>query len=304
MISREQYECLARHLQDDGRDHIELTFTEVARVIGEELPASASRHTAWWGSDPKHTQAIWLDAGYVARPNLTAGHVTFERRNPMSDDDIRHRLAAVDHIDWSTAEREHEREYFGDWLRFGPVLVPVGDPDDEAEAMEVRVVATFLQHAAADLRRLLTDLDAAQTAREAIMPGQPNPIYGKPNPGEPVRLLADAVEVLRPNGTTVTMDLVALADAAIDAERAVAGLREENNQLRARVEELERKAGRAERAGRMLSGVVDADDLPDGERDPVNRETVEDLANRVRELEQAVQRQEDYEREMRERGDA
>ncbi|MEU8245055.1 hypothetical protein [Nonomuraea sp. NPDC048916] len=82
MITREQYERLARHLQDDGRDRIEMTFAGVARVVGEDLPASASRHAAWWGSDPKHTQAVWLDAGYVARPNLTAGRVTFERTTP------------------------------------------------------------------------------------------------------------------------------------------------------------------------------------------------------------------------------
>ncbi|MFI6292138.1 hypothetical protein ACIBEJ_11185 [Nonomuraea sp. NPDC050790] len=79
MISRSQYERLARRLQDDGHDRIEMTFAEIASVIGEELPASASRHPAWWGSDPKHTQAVWLDAGYVARPDLTAGRVVFVR---------------------------------------------------------------------------------------------------------------------------------------------------------------------------------------------------------------------------------
>ena len=37
------------------------------------------QHPAWWGSDPKHTQAAWLDAGYTASPNLTAQKVTFTK---------------------------------------------------------------------------------------------------------------------------------------------------------------------------------------------------------------------------------
>jgi hypothetical protein len=56
-----------------------MTFAEVAQVIGERLPDSAYQHPAWWGSDPKHTQAVWLDAGYTASPNLTAQNVTGHR---------------------------------------------------------------------------------------------------------------------------------------------------------------------------------------------------------------------------------
>lgn len=54
-----------------------MTFSEVAAVIGAALPQSAFNHSAWWGTDPKHSQAVWLDAGYQARPNLTAQRVTF-----------------------------------------------------------------------------------------------------------------------------------------------------------------------------------------------------------------------------------
>jgi hypothetical protein len=34
------------------------------------------------GSDPKHTQAVWLDAGYTASPNLTAQKVAFTKIQP------------------------------------------------------------------------------------------------------------------------------------------------------------------------------------------------------------------------------
>ncbi|WP_200842107.1 hypothetical protein [Actinomadura sp. K4S16] len=56
-----------------------MTFVEVSRVIGAPLPRSAFLYQAWWATDPKHTQAVWLDAGYQARPNLTAQRVTFVR---------------------------------------------------------------------------------------------------------------------------------------------------------------------------------------------------------------------------------
>lgn len=79
MVAREQYERLERHLRADGRQRIDMTFDEVAAVIGEALPASARRHNAWWASDPKHSHCVWPDAGYRASPNLTAGRVVFTR---------------------------------------------------------------------------------------------------------------------------------------------------------------------------------------------------------------------------------
>ncbi|WP_208868800.1 hypothetical protein, partial [Microbispora triticiradicis] len=65
VVAREQYERLARYLEQDGHERIEMTFAQVARTIGEELPASAYKHPAWWGSDPStrkpygSTSATW-----------------------------------------------------------------------------------------------------------------------------------------------------------------------------------------------------------------------------------------------------
>ncbi|MFC4534606.1 DUF7662 domain-containing protein [Sphaerisporangium dianthi] len=77
MVAREQYERLARHLQEDGRGQIDMTFIQIAQIVGDDLPPSALKHPAWWASDPKHTQAVWLDVGYVARPNLRTRLVSF-----------------------------------------------------------------------------------------------------------------------------------------------------------------------------------------------------------------------------------
>lgn len=79
VIRHGQYQRLERHLRAAGRPRVEMTFAEVAQVIGERLPDSAYQHPAWWGSDPGHTQSVWLDAGYTASPNLTAQKVTFTK---------------------------------------------------------------------------------------------------------------------------------------------------------------------------------------------------------------------------------
>ncbi|MGP4092965.1 hypothetical protein [Nonomuraea sp. KM90] len=178
----------------------------------------------------------------------------------MSHDDIRQRLAAVGHIDWSRTRREDAEEYYGDWLRIGPVMLQTSwrpEPHDEDCVAQRNAISAFLQHAATDLRRLLADLDHATTTRESVMPST-NPVYGPPpdpERGEPATFLGDVVEVLRPNGDVVRMDLVALADAAINADRAVAGLREENEALRRELTSLREKTARIERAGRILAGV-------------------------------------------------
>jgi hypothetical protein len=79
MVRREQYEQLGRHLRGLGHPLIEMSFADVAAVIGDQLPPSAYDHPAWWGSDPNHTQSVWLDVGYAASANLTAQRVTFTR---------------------------------------------------------------------------------------------------------------------------------------------------------------------------------------------------------------------------------
>jgi hypothetical protein len=79
MARRERYERLGRHLSALGHPLIEMSFADVAAVIGDQLPRSAYNHPAWWGSDPNHTQSVWLDVGYAASPNLTAQRVAFMR---------------------------------------------------------------------------------------------------------------------------------------------------------------------------------------------------------------------------------
>lgn len=47
---------------------VTLRFDEIEQILGDRLPASATRHQAWWGNEVKtksHTQAqAWLAAGW------------------------------------------------------------------------------------------------------------------------------------------------------------------------------------------------------------------------------------------------
>ena len=67
MVRPEQYERLERQLRTDCRRRMEMTFAEVARAVGEQLPCSAHQDSAWWGSDPNHTQAAWRANGHHQR---------------------------------------------------------------------------------------------------------------------------------------------------------------------------------------------------------------------------------------------
>ncbi len=63
---QEKYDPLHVHLESAGLERIAMSFDEVERVIGSNLPASARKHRAWWGNDPSQNAVAcaWLEAGY------------------------------------------------------------------------------------------------------------------------------------------------------------------------------------------------------------------------------------------------
>ncbi|MGI5293168.1 hypothetical protein ACQEVF_59020 [Nonomuraea polychroma] len=101
-------------------------------------------------------------------------------------DDIARRLDAVAGIDW-TVTRQDREEYYGDWIHVGPIMMTATDPDEKpwrrypnswpqqrrreyqerisAERAEQDAVIEFVQHAAADIAYLLTQIDSTATAR-------------------------------------------------------------------------------------------------------------------------------------------
>ena len=77
-----KYDALREHLRTRSDPAVRLSLGEVAGLVPGGLPASAYKHPAWWSNDghASHVQArAWLDAGWMASPDLQARTVTFLR---------------------------------------------------------------------------------------------------------------------------------------------------------------------------------------------------------------------------------
>ena len=79
-----KYDPLGAYLARQGEEEFELSFEEVERIVGDALPASASR-PQWWADgndgDNNHVQSrSWRSAGYEAFL-LPQGRVLFRRRS-------------------------------------------------------------------------------------------------------------------------------------------------------------------------------------------------------------------------------
>lgn len=79
-----RYAALADWLQSQpgSIDNIQITFDEIEKIIGRELPPSARKHRAWWANDSvghRHSQQ-WLEAGWRRTYlNMSEERVTFAR---------------------------------------------------------------------------------------------------------------------------------------------------------------------------------------------------------------------------------
>lgn len=76
-----KYEPLRRYLARQKTPRVELTFTDIERMIGAFLPKAAGR-SQWWDSAEVNVSAVqvqaWRTAGY--RAQLARGErVVFER---------------------------------------------------------------------------------------------------------------------------------------------------------------------------------------------------------------------------------
>jgi hypothetical protein len=79
-----KYRALHDHLRRITTASVTMTFSEVEKVLGNQLPPSAHKHPAWWANetDGRHLHArAWTEAGWKARPDLGAKCVTFVKAN-------------------------------------------------------------------------------------------------------------------------------------------------------------------------------------------------------------------------------
>jgi CBS domain-containing protein len=82
---RGSYSPLSAHLKSQGLTvtSLPMTFQEIERILGKELPRSAFEYRAWWVNDPMKPQsAAWLEEGWRAvAVNMSERRLTFVRTN-------------------------------------------------------------------------------------------------------------------------------------------------------------------------------------------------------------------------------
>ena len=52
-----KYEPLNEFLKSQSREYVPMTFSEIERVLGNELPPS-KLHRAWWSNNPRDRKSV------------------------------------------------------------------------------------------------------------------------------------------------------------------------------------------------------------------------------------------------------
>lgn len=76
-----RYDELTMHLAGRSEPVVELTFSDLDRLVVGGLPHSARVHAAWWSNSrvSRPHSRYWLDAGRQAQPDFNGGRVRFPR---------------------------------------------------------------------------------------------------------------------------------------------------------------------------------------------------------------------------------
>lgn len=83
MSKGEKYIGLTRYLKECEKDTITLSFEEIVKIIGEELPPS-KQYTEFWSNSRSHSVAFgWLNASYKTtdlRNNISNKRMVFIKK--------------------------------------------------------------------------------------------------------------------------------------------------------------------------------------------------------------------------------
>ncbi len=117
-----KYEALTTYLVERSEPVVEITFTELDRMIGG-LPASAREHAAWWANSrtaQPHAR-YWLDAKRRATPDFNGERVRFGLGTETMPSPREARPGATPTLA-PTGETVEASVRFG-WFAAGPVIV-------------------------------------------------------------------------------------------------------------------------------------------------------------------------------------
>jgi hypothetical protein len=77
-----KYDALGRYLASQPAEQVPMTFGEIERVLGVQLPLSARKYRPWWSNNPRNSvmTQVWLDAGFeTEQVDMTRGTLVFRR---------------------------------------------------------------------------------------------------------------------------------------------------------------------------------------------------------------------------------
>jgi hypothetical protein len=61
-----KYDLLSKYLREQEKHRVVLSFDEIEKIIGNELPPSASKHVQWWENSDTHVEGkSWLYSGWL-----------------------------------------------------------------------------------------------------------------------------------------------------------------------------------------------------------------------------------------------
>lgn len=85
-----KYEPLTEFLKDASQNEVRMSFDEIEKIIGRQLPSSARRHRAWWSNNPENSvmTKAWLDAGWKSEQvDMEARKLVFRRMRKNDADE-------------------------------------------------------------------------------------------------------------------------------------------------------------------------------------------------------------------------
>ncbi len=77
-----KYDPLTFHLAKRGQSFVPMRFSDIEKLLGFDLPASARKHRAWWSNNPSNSvmTKAWLSAGYQSEQvDLESEQLTFKK---------------------------------------------------------------------------------------------------------------------------------------------------------------------------------------------------------------------------------
>ncbi len=83
-----KYAALGEFLRAQSGSEVPMSFLDIEKVIGSELPPSSKKYPAWWSNNPSNNvmTKIWLTAGFqTERVDIPGRKLVFRRSKRISD---------------------------------------------------------------------------------------------------------------------------------------------------------------------------------------------------------------------------